>query len=338
MPSRVRQYLVRLATGLLTKPLGHYQRRVPNDLASLRRHIKKGDVILVEGDQRVSEVIKYLSQSAWSHAAIYIGDELWRRNPALSRVLTARYGTDGQHLLVEALVEEGVVAAPLSKYIDFNIRVCRPYNLRREDLQTVLDDVIAQIGYRYNVKNLIDLARYFLPVSLVPRRLRRTALEFGSGVPTQAICSSMIAHAFGKVRYPILPQVIRNGDAPPAGCSTGSPAVPCSRTRSSARARSRSRRRAISTSPPTSRWSNSTSSRRCSSTTGRSAGRRSRRRASRGGGRRVATTVRAGWRPSPAGAPPPLRKKAERGPSPERRAPLAKTRGRRETAFSPATT
>jgi hypothetical protein len=214
MPSRLRQYLVRLATGLLTKPLGRYHRRVPNDLASLRRHIKKGDVILVDGDQRVSEVIKYLSQSSWSHAAIYVGDELWRRSPALGGVLAARYGADARHLLVEALVEEGVIAAPLSKYIDCNIRVCRPYNLRREDLQTVLDDVIAQIGYRYDVKNLIDLARYFFPVTLVPRRLRRSALEFGSGVSTRVICSSMIARAFGKVRYPILPQVIPS-DAPP---------------------------------------------------------------------------------------------------------------------------
>ena len=217
MPSRLRQYLIRLATGLLTKPLGHYHRRVPNDLASLRRHIKKGDVILVDGNQRVSEVIKYLSQSLWSHAAIYIGDELWRRSPALVGVLAARYGADARHLLVEALVEEGVIAAPLSKYIDCNIRVCRPYNLRREDLQTVLDDVIAQIGYRYDVKNLIDLARYFFPVTLVPRRLRRTALEFGNGVPTRVICSSMIARAFGKVRYPILPQVIRNDAPSPRG-------------------------------------------------------------------------------------------------------------------------
>ena len=214
MPSRLRQYLVRLATGLLTKPLGRYHRRVPNDLASLRRHIKKGDVILVDGDQRVSEVIKYLSQSSWSHAALYVGDELWRRSPALGGVLTARYGADARHLLVEALVEEGVITAPLSKYIDCNIRVCRPYNLRREDLQTVLDDVIAQIGYHYDVKNLIDLARYFFPVTLVPRRLRRSALEFGSGVSTRVICSSMIARAFGKVRYPILPQVIPS-DAPP---------------------------------------------------------------------------------------------------------------------------
>lgn len=207
MPFRLRQRVIGLATRLLTKPLGHYQRRAPNDLTNLRRFIKKGDVVLVEGEQRVSEVIKYLTQSSWSHSALYIGDELWRRNPAMRNVLAGAFGEDAQHLIVEALVDEGVVASPLAKYLDFNLRVCRPYNLRREDLGTILDDVIAQIGYRYDVKNLIDLARYFLPVSLVPRRLRRRALGFGSGVPTQVICSSLIAHAFGKVRYPILPEV-----------------------------------------------------------------------------------------------------------------------------------
>jgi hypothetical protein len=122
-------------------------------------------------------------------------------------VLRTEFGDDAQHMIVEALVEDGVVASPLSKYLDFNIRVCRPYNLRREDLRQVLDDVIVQIGYRYDIKNLIDLARYFLPVSLVPRRFRQRALGFGSGVPTEVICSSLIAHAFGKVRYPILPEV-----------------------------------------------------------------------------------------------------------------------------------
>ncbi len=207
MPLHLRQRAIAFATSLLTKPLGRYQRRAINDGDNLRRHIKKGDVVLVEGDQRVSEVIKYLTQSSWSHAAIYIGDELWRRNPALRHVLHTEFGDDAQHLIVEALVEEGVVASPLSKYLDCNIRVCRPYNLHRDDLRTVLDEVIVQIGYRYDVKNLIDLARYFLPVSLVPRRFRQRALSFGSGLPTQVICSSMIAHAFGKVRYPILPEV-----------------------------------------------------------------------------------------------------------------------------------
>jgi hypothetical protein len=211
----LRQRAIGVATRCLTKPLGRYQRRAINDRDNLRRHIKKGDVVLVEGDQRVSEVIKYLTQSSWSHAAIYVGDELWRRNPALRHVLRTEFGDDAQHLLVEALVEEGVVASPLSKYADYNIRVCRPYNLRRDDLRVVLDDVIVQIGYRYDVKNLLDLARYFLPVSLVPRRWRRRALSFGSGIPTQVICSSLIAHAFGKVRYPILPEVVPDEVAAP---------------------------------------------------------------------------------------------------------------------------
>jgi hypothetical protein len=214
MTSFLRRHLVRLATGLLTKPLGRYHRRTPNDVTSLRRHIKKGDVILVEGDQRVSEVIKYLTQSSWSHSTIYVGDELWRRNPAARPALHAKFGDEAQHLMVEAIVEEGVVASPLSKYIDFNMRVCRPYNLRREDLRSVLDEVIGQIGYRYDVRNLVDLARYFLPVTMVPRALRRNALEFGSGVPTQVICSTLIARAFDRVRYPILPHVTPSDDEP----------------------------------------------------------------------------------------------------------------------------
>jgi hypothetical protein len=206
---------VRLATRLLTKPLKRYHRAAHNDLDSLRRYIKKGDILLVEGDQRVSECIKYLTQSSWSHSAIYVGDELWRRNPDARAELLEEFGDDAQHLIVEALVENGVVASGLSKYIEFNIRICRPWNLRREDLQTVMSEVISQIGYRYDIKNLIDLARYFLPVTLVPTRLRRTALAFGSGIPTQVICSSMIARAFGRVRYPILPEVTATGELAP---------------------------------------------------------------------------------------------------------------------------
>jgi hypothetical protein len=34
-------------------------------------------------------------------------------------------------------------------------------------------------------------------------------LAFGSGDPTRAICSSLIAQAFGAIRYPILPRITR---------------------------------------------------------------------------------------------------------------------------------
>jgi hypothetical protein len=214
---RILDWLSDYAIDLLTKPLKSYSLHIPNDMAALKRYVRKGDVILVEGNERISECIKYLTQSSWSHSAMYIGDELWRRNPAERDTLLAKFGEEAQHLMVEATVEDGVVASPLSKYIDFNMRICRPYNLRRDDLRIVLDEVLGQIGCRYDIRHLVDLMRYFLPVSLVPRALRRNALEFGSGLPTQVICSTLIARAFERVRYPIVPQVTRHEESEPRG-------------------------------------------------------------------------------------------------------------------------
>ena len=202
-----RQAILNLFSRLLTKQLQNYAFRFPNDLAALKRHIRKGDIILVEGSQRVSEVIKYLTQSSWSHAAIYNGDELIQRNHPMAGQYRALFEEEPEFLLIEALVEDGVVACPLSKYLPYNIRVCRPHNLAKDDLQTLLNDVIGQLGYTYDLQNIFDLARYFLPVSLVPRRFRRKALHFGSSRPTEVICSSMLAAAFGKVGFPILPQL-----------------------------------------------------------------------------------------------------------------------------------
>ena len=202
---RLRARLYGVAARVLTKPRGSYQNVLPNSLDGLRQRVRKGDVILVDGDQRVSEVIKYLTQSSWSHSALYVGDELLRRQPAARAELVAAHGPNADHMIVEALMPNGVVASPLTKYASYNLRVCRPIGLRGEDLQRILDEVLAQIGLQYDVKNVLDLGRYFFPVSLIPRRLRRRALTFGSGLPTEVICSSIIARAFQNVGFPILP-------------------------------------------------------------------------------------------------------------------------------------
>jgi hypothetical protein len=206
MRTRLRQVLYDQAARILTAPLGSYLRCSGQDVDELKRHVRKGDVVLVCGDQRVSEVIRYLTQSSWSHAAIYVGDALLHREPERARELEERFGEDAQHLIVEALIDEGVVATPISKYRGFHLRLCRPFGLERDDLGRVMDLVMAQIGGQYDLVNLFDLARYFLPVSLVPASLRREALEFGSGRPTEVICSSMIAQAFHAVGFPILPR------------------------------------------------------------------------------------------------------------------------------------
>jgi len=203
-----------VAARALTKPRGNYTLLLPNDFDALLRVIRPGDVILVDGDQRVSEVIKYLTQSTWSHSVLYVGDDILRRFPAQRDTMMAQHGRDAEHMMIEALLD-GVLASPLSKYANFNLRICRPVGLRREDLQRILDEVIAQIGMRYDVKNILDLARYFFPVSLIPRRFRRKALQFGSGLTTQVICSSIIGRAFQNVGFPILPRTTPLGTATP---------------------------------------------------------------------------------------------------------------------------
>lgn len=203
----MRHAFVRFVVGLLTKPLKRYTLAYPNDLAELKRQIRKGDVVLVEGNERVSQVIKYLTQSSWSHSALYVGDDPLRHDPELRVKLAEEYGEEANYMLVEALVQSGVVLTPLARYRDFNIRICRPFRLSESDLRVVLDEALASVGRLYDMKNIVDLGRYLLPVSLVPTRFRRRALQFGSGDPTRAICSSMIAECFRKVRFPVVPRI-----------------------------------------------------------------------------------------------------------------------------------
>jgi hypothetical protein len=204
----LRNLTVNFAVRLLTKPLKAYALHIPNDMTRLKRHLRKGDVILVEGNERISECIKYLTQSSWSHATLFVGDEPLRREPSRRAEFLEKFGEDADFMVLEALVDQGVVLSPLSKYRNFNIRVCRPYNLSSADLRVLLEEALGHVGDSYDIKNILDLARYFLPVSMVPRRFRRQALHFGSGEPTRVICSSLIAECFERVGFPIAPKFV----------------------------------------------------------------------------------------------------------------------------------
>jgi hypothetical protein len=203
----LRDKVIDVAGRVLTKPRAQYALLHPNDVGKLRRAVRAGDVVLVDGEQRISAVIKYLTQSSWSHAALYVGDALLRRFPARREALIDQYGVEAEHMVVEALMDEGVVALPLVKYAGFNLRVCRPRGLRAEDRGRIVDEVLGRLGSRYDVQNVLDLARYFFPVSLIPARWRRSALESGGPLTTDVICSSMIGRAFQNVGFPILPHV-----------------------------------------------------------------------------------------------------------------------------------
>lgn len=179
----------------LEKPIKGYEPATAPDFDVLRAVLNPADVILVEGNIRVSSVIKYLTQSTWSHSAIYVGDCLGRCEP------------DGEpHVLIEAEMSEGVVTSPLSKYRNCHIRICRPAALQADDCERVIAFLKARIGHGYDIKNVVDLMRFLVPLP-IPARYRRRMLALGSGDPARAICSTLIAEAFQSVRYPILARV-----------------------------------------------------------------------------------------------------------------------------------
>jgi hypothetical protein len=109
-------------------------------------------------------------------------------------------------VLIEAEIGQGVVSAPLSKYYPYHTRICRPIGLSLEDCRTVCSYAIERIGFDYDLRNIIDLMRYLIPLP-VPQRWRRRMIALGSGTPTRLICSALIAQAFEAVRYPILPKI-----------------------------------------------------------------------------------------------------------------------------------
>ena len=186
----------------LSKPTSGYEPYAAARPELVALTIRPADVLLVEGARsKINSAIRYLTQSTWSHAALYVG-------------LGANLGErDGEPLvLVEAELGRGVIASPLSKYATFNTRICRPVGLTAQDRSRIIQFATERIGNAYDLKNIIDLMRYFLPQPPVPASWRRRMIALGSGAPTRAICSSLIAGAFEQVGYPILPNVERADD------------------------------------------------------------------------------------------------------------------------------
>ncbi len=168
----------------------------PTDPVRLMACLTPGDVVLVEGQSRFSVAIKYLTQSTWSHAALFIG--------------SASGLVDDQgrpRCFLEADLRDGVRVVSVAEFAGLHCRVCRPVGLDASEVDALIRFAMARLGHQYDLKNVIDLARYLLPTPPVPLRWRRRMLALGSGDPTRAICSTLIAQAFQSVRYPILPLI-----------------------------------------------------------------------------------------------------------------------------------
>ena len=179
----------------LAQPRPHQTRPSTSDPALLARTLRRGDVLLVEGNSRFATAIKYLTQSTWSHAALYIGEE-----PLVE-------GGKPRPMLIDADVEQGVRRIALSEFAHQHTRICRPRGLSPEAIDRLVDYLRARLGHSYDLRNVFDLARYLVRQPPVPAHLRRRMIALGSGEPTKAICSTLLAQAFESIRYPILPEI-----------------------------------------------------------------------------------------------------------------------------------
>ncbi len=188
------EQLGRLLGRYLQKTVKTHTPKEHTSFEGLKKTLQTGDILLIEGNQRISTAIKYLTQSTWSHAAFYVGDAI-------------DDNTDAPKCLIEADLSAGVRAVPLSNYAHLSTRICRPHGLSAADTKKIVDYMVGSIGKQYDLKNIFDLVRYLISEPPVPTGWRRKMLALGSGDPTQAICSSLIAQAFQSIKYPILPEM-----------------------------------------------------------------------------------------------------------------------------------
>jgi hypothetical protein len=153
-------------------------------IAPYMQELRAGDVLLLDGGAtNIATAIKYLTQSTWSHAAL----------------CTGRDAETGEPALIEAEIGLGIIRSPLRKYAGFHMRICRPVGLTEAALAEVIGFAEGRIGGRYDLRNVLDLARWLFPMPPVPLRMRRRMIALGSGEPTRAICASLIAEAFNRI-------------------------------------------------------------------------------------------------------------------------------------------
>jgi len=179
-----------------------------SDFNHVCNKVRTGDILLVEGHSRISSIIGLITQSVWTHAALYIGRLQDIEDPKLREI--ARQYTGGNpegQFLIESEIGSGTIITPITDYKDEHIRLLRPHGLIQKDAQKVINFAIGRLGMEYDTRHLLDLARLLFPWGLYPRRWRSTLFEHNALQPTKDICSSMIAEAFESVDYPILPLI-----------------------------------------------------------------------------------------------------------------------------------
>ncbi len=173
----------------LNQPSASYAPALPTDLEVLARLLLPGDVILVEGNTRFASLVRVLTQSTWSHVAMFVGPLDDSPDPVC---------------IVEADVERGVRTIRLSELGGMSARVVRANGLNASERDQVARRALARVGQRYDVDYAIELARSLWPIGRGKARRHPAPVAAAE----RAICSTLLAQAFEEVGYPILPRPV----------------------------------------------------------------------------------------------------------------------------------
>lgn len=179
------------------------------DFERICYEVRPCDVLLIEGRSRVSDVIKLITQSSWSHSALYLGRLHDLEDPVL-REKAKQFCPDeylDSQLVVEGVLGKGTVLTPIQEYCQDHIRICRPRGLSPRDSQSVLSYALNRLGTDYDVRQIFDLARLLFPWTIMPRHFRSKLFRHHPGATTKTVCSTVIAEAFNSVDFPILPHI-----------------------------------------------------------------------------------------------------------------------------------
>ena len=174
-----RRILTRLVVDWLVSPVSTIEEEAPAQRADLEARLEPGDVILVAGRTRFSRLVCRMTQSSWSHVAIYVG-----RGHDAGATCT----------VVEADIEAGVRLITLAELADCRIQVVRASRLPATARDGLARHLLDQVGRPYDLAHVFLLARLLivapLPASrwLMPRQVHRAD-------PSRAICSTLVAHA-----------------------------------------------------------------------------------------------------------------------------------------------
>ncbi|MCG8668614.1 MAG: hypothetical protein MI867_04305 [Pseudomonadales bacterium] len=181
---------------------------VLSDFERVRQSLKPGDVILVEGRSTLDNKIKKLTQSQWSHSALYIGRLIDIEDSDIKMLIRTHIDCESDTpLIVHSKLGVGTCIEHLLELEREHLRICRPKGLAKKDTEQTIRYALSVAGTDKEEYQLFDILRFFFPWSLLPQSWRLPAFKYNFGKHVELASSNLIANAFGFVQFPIMPLV-----------------------------------------------------------------------------------------------------------------------------------